>query len=31
MAGDDNRWSSLVLALVNSKPFQMRRVAEAKE
>jgi len=28
IAKDDNRWSSLVLALVNSKPFQMRRVSE---
>jgi hypothetical protein len=27
---DDNRWSSLVLTLVNSKPFQMRRVPGAE-
>jgi hypothetical protein len=28
---DDDRWSSLVLALVNSKPFQMRRVTDTRD
>jgi hypothetical protein len=30
-AGNDHRWSSLILGIVNSQPFQMRRVPEAKE
>jgi hypothetical protein len=26
---DDYRWSAIVLSLVNSAPFQMRRVGDA--
>ena len=29
MAQDDNRWSSLVLGIVKSAPFQMRRAPES--
>ena len=28
IAGDGYRWSSLVLGIVNSEPFRMRRVVE---
>ena len=30
-AGVDHKWSALILGIVNSQPFQMRRVLEQKE
>jgi hypothetical protein len=30
-AANDHRWSSLILGIVNSQPFQMRRVLELKD
>jgi hypothetical protein len=28
-AAENNRWSSIILGIVNSAPFQMRRVSNA--